>query len=114
MVFTTALSDPRAGWNLRIETDERWLATVGARGEDHAVRLDPHQLGRFEIEHHHDRATHELLGFVGFGDPGHERPLLAAGVDRQLYQLARIRHLLGREDFRYAQVDFHEVVDRNP
>ena len=56
----------------------------------------------------------ELLGLVGLGDAGDQRPLLGADVDRQLHQLARVGHLLGGEHLGDAQIDLHEVVDGDP
>ena len=45
--------------------------------------------------------------------PGDDRPLLAPDVDQQLQQLVRLRHAFGREHLRDAQLDLHEVVDRD-
>ena len=60
------------------------LAAVGARGEDHAVRLDAHQLRRLQVGDDDDQAADERFRLVGFGDARDDRPLLGAGVDAQL------------------------------
>ena len=60
------LPHPAPERHVLIESDERGLATLGARGEHHPVRLDAHQLGGLEVEHDDDRPADELLGLVRF------------------------------------------------
>ena len=46
-------------------------------------------------------------------DPGeHRPPLLPTQADGELEELLRLRHLLGGDDPRHAQIDLREVVDR--
>ena len=60
-----------------------------------------------------DRPADELLGLIRLGDAGDDRPLLGADIDLQLHQLLRLRHGLGLEHLGHAQLDLHEVVDRD-
>ena len=51
------------------------------------------------------------LGLVGLGDAGDDGALLGARIDAQLHQLLRLRHALGGQHLRDAQLDAHELVD---
>src|SRR5687768_1710734 len=93
------LPDTRAGRDVLIEADESRLAAFRAGGEDHAVRVDSHQLRRLEVEDHDDRPADELFRLVRFGDAGDQRALLGADVDGHLHELARVRHLFRAEHF---------------
>ena len=58
------LLDPGAGSDLPVERHEDRLAAFRARREDHAVRLDAHELRGLEVEDDADGPAHELLGFM--------------------------------------------------
>src|SRR5262245_13745806 len=88
------LSDSSTRRYLLIEAYERGLAAFGACREDHAVRLDAHQLRWLQVEHHRDRPADQLFGLVRFCDAGDERALLGPDVDRHLHELPRVRDLL--------------------
>ena len=53
------------------------------------------------------------IGGVDAGDARDDGPLLRPEIDRQLHELLRIGHALGGQYFGHAQIDFHELVDRN-
>lgn len=74
---------------------------------------NPHQLGGLQVGNDADRSANEHIRLVGLGDASDDGALLGADIDAELHQLFRIWHALGREDFRHAQVDLHEVVNRD-
>src|SRR5437660_10135792 len=104
--------DARSGRRRLLERDDDRFAAVGAGREHHAVRFNPHQLCRLEIEDDDAGFSNEGVGLVRLGDAGDQGPLLAPGVHLQLEKLVRLRHALGCDDSCNAQLDFHELVDR--
>ena len=89
------------------------LPVVAAGREDHAPRLDAHQLRRFQIRQNHQASAHQRLRLVALPDAGDDRSGLSASLHLQLQQLGGLRHPLGRHHRGDTQVDFHEVVDRD-
>src|SRR5687767_2940885 len=88
-------------------------AALRACGEHHAVRFDAHQLGRLQIRDNDNSAAHERIRLVRFRDSCEDRPLLGTEIHEKLDQLLRFRYGLGCEYFRRAQLDLHELVDRD-
>src|SRR5437870_5042724 len=111
--FANSLPDP-SPWRRRVfERHDDRLAAIGARGEHHPVRLDPHQLRRLQVEHHDDRLADERVRFVRFGDAGDERALLGPDVDLQLEEAVRFWHAFRGDHLGHAQLDLHEVIHRD-
>src|SRR5262245_30856592 len=64
---------PNAGTWRRwiVERHDLWLPAVGTGAQHHPVRLNTHQLRRFQIEHNRDGAANERLGLISFRDASH-------------------------------------------
>jgi hypothetical protein len=63
-----------------------------ARREDHALRFDAHQFGRFQIRYDDDGFSDQCFRLVFLADAGDDLPLFAAKADLELEQLFGFRH----------------------
>src|SRR6266849_1440145 len=80
-----------------------------AGGQDHALRLDAHDLGRLEVRHDDHALTHQVFRRVLGPDSCDDLTLLGANVHLLLEKLGGLRHTFRREDLADAQRDFFEL-----
>ena len=97
-----------------VEPDDHGLAALGAGRQHHAVRLDAHQLRGLQVRRPRRRCARRAP--PGCRRRRCRRRSSAVRVPRStgiFTSLLGVRHALGREDPRHAQVDLHELVDRD-
>src|SRR5262245_2185346 len=102
----------RARFDVFQERDEASDFTVACR-EDHALRLDAHQLRRLQVGNDDDSFSNQGLRFVLLSNAGDDLPLLRtlSKTNLQLEQLLRFWDALGAEDLRRRELNLQEVGD---
>src|ERR1041385_3513318 len=97
------LLDPHPRHRAGIGREEIDRAAV-ARREHHALRLAETHLARREVRDQHGEPANELLGRISGANPGEDRALVEADVERELQELVGVGHELGLDDARDAKV----------
>src|SRR6185295_11670967 len=111
IIATSFDSHARLGTGTRRDQiDPRPLARSA---QHHPLGDAEFHLARREVRDQYGQLSLELLGRVRRLDAGENGARAIADIERELQQLVRALDVLGLDDFRDAQVELVEVVDRN-